>query len=209
MLTLHHLNESRSHRVIWLLEELGLPYRIEPHQRDPQTHLAPESLKRVHPLGKAPVVEHRGRVLAETGAIIATLARGSALLPPEGTEAGDEVRYWLHYAEGSAMPPLVMRLVLAGLPGEAVAPVMEGFVAPDVARQIDWWDRRLSETPWFAGAAFTAADIVMSFPVEMAALRAGAAERPAIRDWLARIHARPAYTRALAAGGPYSGASAS
>ena len=116
MLTIHHLNESRSQRVIWLAEELGLPYELVRHQRDPRTMLAPASLKALHPLGKAPLVAHRGRVLAETGAIVAALARGSALLPDEGTDEGDAVRYWLHYAEGSAMPPLVMRLVLGRIP---------------------------------------------------------------------------------------------
>ena len=126
MLTIHHLNESRSQRVIWLAEELGLPYELVRHQRDPRTMLAPASLKALHPLGKAPLVAHRGRVLAETGAIVAALARGSALLPDEGTDEGDAVRYWLHYAEGSAMPPLVMRLVLGRIPTSVPWPPVVG-----------------------------------------------------------------------------------
>ena len=219
MLTIHHLNESRSQRVIWLAEELGLPYRIVPHIRDPRSALAPDSLRRLHPLGKAPLVEHRGRVLAETGAIVTHLARGSALLPPEGTPDGDAVRYWLHYAEGSAMPPLVMRLVLSRIPRRTpwlarpvaralVAAVHSAYLGPELVRHAEWWERTLSEDGWFAGGHFSAADVMMSFPVEMSALRADLSARPATRDWLARIHARPAYGRALAAGGPYSGAAA-
>lgn len=219
MLTIHHLNESRSQRIIWLAEELGLPYRITAHSRDPRTHLAPDSLRRLHPLGKAPLVEHRGRMLAETGAIVAHLARGSALLPPEGTDAGDAVRYWLHHAEGSAMPPLVMKLVLSTIPKRApllvrpvaralVAGVHKAYLGPELDRHADWWEQSLTATGWFAGNDFTAADVMMSFPVEMASLRAHLSGRPATRDWLARIHARPAYRRALTAGGPYSGAAA-
>ncbi len=219
MLTIHHLNDSRSQRVIWLAEELGLPYSVQHHQRDPQTYLAPDSLKRLHSLGKAPLVEHRGRILAETGAIVAAVARGSALLPPEGTDAGDAVRYWVHYAEGSAMPPLVMTLVLSRVPKSApwlMRPVARGLAAgvhtaylgPELARHADWWERTLADKGWFAGADFTAADVMMSFPVEMAALRTDLTDRPATSDWLARIHARPAYGRALRAGGAYSGATA-
>ena len=217
MLTIHHLNESRSQRVIWLAEELGLPYELVRHQRDPRTMLAPASLKALHPLGKAPLVAHRGRVLAETGAIVAALARGSALLPDEGTDEGDAVRYWLHYAEGSAMPPLVMRLVLGRIPASVPWPlrpvaraitggVETAYLGPEMTRQLDWWEASLTGDGWFAAGRFTAADVMMSFPVEMAALRGGLADRPATRGWLDRIHARPAYQRALVAGGPYSGA---
>ncbi|HRO16146.1 MAG TPA: glutathione S-transferase, partial [Paracoccus sp. (in: a-proteobacteria)] len=131
MLTIHHLNDSRSQRIIWLAEELGLPYRIERHRRT-AAGLAPDSLRRLHPLGKAPLVEHHGRQVAETGAIVAYMARGSALLPDEGSDAGDEVRYWMHYAEGSAMPPLLMRMVMTRLSQGApwiVRPVARGLAA--------------------------------------------------------------------------------
>ena len=216
MLTIHHLNESRSQRVIWLAEELGLPYRIQHHRRGPD-YLAPDSLRRLHPLGKAPLVERDGQVLAETGFIVEMLARDTDLLPP-GTE-GDAVRYWLHYAEGSAMPPLVMNLVLSKVPDAAprlvrpvaralVAGVHRAYLGRELDRHAAFWEQALARTGWFAGDQLTAADVMMSFPVEMAALRADFSDRPATRDWLARIHARPAYARALQAGGPYSGAAA-
>lgn len=216
MLTIHHLNESRSQRVIWLAEELGLPYRIRRHDRGPD-YLAPDSLRRLHPLGKAPLVERDGRVLAETGFIVEALARGTGLLP-EGPE-GDAVRYWLHYAEGSAMPPLVMKLVLSKMPENAprlvrplaralVAGVHKAYLGRELDRNVAFWEQALSRSGWFAGEGLTAADVMMSFPVEMAALRSDLSARPATRDWLARIHARPAYVRALQAGGPYSGAAA-
>lgn len=219
MLTIHHLNESRSQRIIWLAEELGLSYRLHHHSRDAATWLAPASLRALHPLGKAPLVERDGRILAETGFIIDTLARDTALLPAAGTPQGEAVRYWLHYAEGSAMPPLVMRLILSRLPRRAPWPVRrvaralaEGvnrsYLGPELERHAAYWDQTLAATGWFVGAELTAADVMMSFPVEMAALRADLTGRHAVRDWLARIHARPAYIRALQAGGPYSGAAA-
>lgn len=219
MLTIHHLNESRSHRIIWLAEELDQPYRIEQHWRDPKTMLAPESLRRLHPLGKAPMVERDGQIIAETGAIIEAMAQGSPLRPDPHTETGRDVTYWLHYAEGSAMPPLVMSLVLnkmvdrspallRPLARKLVKSVHDGFTGPDLARQIAFWDQQLQQGEWFAGGDFTVADIAMSFPVEMAALRLGAADHSAIRNWLARIHARPAYQRALEKGGAFSGAQA-
>ena len=219
MLTIHHLNESRSQRVIWLAEELGLPYRIEHHARNPRTKLAPESLKRLHPLGKAPLVERDGKVLAETGFIIEQLARGTDLLPPEGTDTGDRVRYWLQFAEGSAMPPLVTKFALSGVPSQVpvfVRPIARMIVGglnkawldPDMKRLLAFWEDTLAEGGWFAGDRFTAADVMMSYPVEMAHLR-GSTSRPATADWLARIHARPAYQRALKAGGAdFSGATA-
>lgn len=216
MLTIHHLNESRSQRVIWLAEELGLPYRIQHHRRGPD-YLAPESLRRLHPLGKAPLIEREGQVLAETGFIVEALARGTDLLPA-GPD-GEAVRYWLHHAEGSAMPPLVMRLVLSRMPEGAprlvrplaralVAGVHKAYLGSELDRYAAFWERTLVRSGWFAGHQLTAADVMMSFPVEMAALRSDLSARPATRDWLARIHARPAYARALRAGGPYSGAAA-
>lgn len=216
MLIIHHLNESRSQRVIWLAEELGLPYRIQHHSRG-SDYLAPESLKRLHPLGKAPLVERDGQILAETGFIVETLARGTDLLA-EGP-AGDAVRYWLHYAEGSAMPPLVMKLVLSKVPDNAprlmrpvaralVAGVHKAYLGRELDRHAAFWEQTLARSGWLAGDRLTAADVMMSFPVEMAALRSDLSTRPATRDWLTRIHARPAYVRALQAGGPYSGAAA-
>ena len=219
MLTIHHLNESRSHRIIWLAEELGLPCRIEQHWRDPKTMLAPESLRRLHPLGKAPMVERDGRIIAETGAIIEALSADSHLRPDPKSDAGAEVTYWLHHAEGSAMPPLVMSLVLTRMVERSPAllrpvarmmakGVNDAFTGPDLARQIAFWNQNLQQKGWFGGSDFTVADIAMSFPVEMAALRVGVADHAAIRDWLARIHARPAYRRALERGGAFSGAAA-
>lgn len=219
MLTIHHLNESRSHRIIWLAEELGIPYRIQQHWRDPKTMLAPDSLRRLHPLGKAPMIEQDGQVTAETGAIIETMAAGSGLRPDGQSDAGRAVTYWLHYAEGSAMPPLVMSLVLTKMVERSPAVlrplsrriakgVHNSFTGPDVTRQIGFWDQALQQGKWFAGDHFTVADVAMSFPIEMAALRMGVEGHPAIRDWLRRIHARPAYDRALKRGGAFSGANA-
>lgn len=216
MLTLHHLNDSRSQRVLWLLEELGRDYRIQHHQRDPQTMLAPASLKAVHPLGKAPVIEDEGRVIAETGAILEHLAAGTPWRPDPATDTGRAVTYWLHYAEGSAMPPLLMRMVFDMLPKRSpwlLSPlvraiskgVLDSYIDPDVARQIDWWEASLS-APFFAGEAPSVADVAMSFPIEMLAANGALTDRPRLTDWLARIHARPAYRRALEKGGPYRGA---
>lgn len=200
----HHLENSRSQRVLWLLEELGLPYRVQRYARDPKTMLAPPELKRVHPLGKAPVVEHDGRVLAETGAIVEYLVDlGGALGPPGNRDAALRYRHFLHYAEGSMMPPLLALLVIGrlGLLGRpARAPVQRML---DV--HLDWLEGELAARPWFAGPDFTAADVMMSFPLEASRKRGGLdRDRPNLIDWLERIHARPAYARALATGGPYT-----
>lgn len=216
MITVHHLENSRSQRVLWLLEELGLDYAVERYARDPTTMLAPPALRAVHPLGKSPVIDDDGRVVAETGAIIAylTAKRGGALVPKPGTEEHARYVYFLHYAEGSAMPPLVLKLVFSRLaPGSpallrplvrAIAgKVMTGFVDPDLRRHAEFWERELAERPWFCGAEFSAADIQMSFPLEAFASR-GTGAGPRLTDWLARIHARPAYQRALERGGPYA-----
>ena len=164
-------------------------------------------------------VERNGRVLAETGFIIDQLARGTDLLPPEGTDTGDRVRYWLHFAEGSAMPPLVTKFALSVVPEKVPALVRpiarmivkglnNAWLDPDLARLTAFWEDTLAEGGWFAGDRFTAADVMMSYPVEMAALR-GSKTRPATADWLSRIHDRPAYRRALEAGGAdFSGARA-
>ncbi|HEU4663935.1 MAG TPA: glutathione S-transferase [Dokdonella sp.] len=219
-IVVHHLNDSRSQRVLWLLEELGLPYGIVPYQRDPRTLLAPEALRRVHPLGKAPVVVDDGRVLAESGAIVEYLAErygATTLVPARDSADWLRYRYWMHYAEGSAMPPLLLKLVLdrierAKMPFFArpiargiVAKVRRGFVDPQLALHLDYMERELAEREWFTGDAFGAADVQMSFPVEAAAERAGLdGSRPRLWHWLERIHARPAYRRALERGGAYA-----
>jgi glutathione S-transferase len=216
MLTVHHLENSRSHRILWLLEELGLPYEIQRYARDPRTSLAPPELLRVHPLGKSPVVTDGELTLAESGAIVEYLVerQGGALAPGPGTRERVAYTYWLHFAEGSAMPPLVMKLVFnriehAPMPFFA-RPVARGiaqkvkreFIEPNLARIVDHVEHALGATGWFAGAAFSAADIQMSFPVEAAAARAGGSSRPNIAAFLERIHARPAYRRAVERGGP-------
>ncbi|MBQ0929928.1 glutathione S-transferase family protein [Ideonella alba] len=219
MITVHHLNNSRSQRVLWLLEELALPYEIRHYQRDPQTMLAPPSLKAVHPLGKSPVLSDGDITVAESGAIIEYLLDThdqGRLRPAPGTPEQRRFSYWLHFAEGSAMPPLLMKLVFARVRSapmpffvkpvaRAIADkVLTSFVEPNLRAQLDFMESELSGREWFAGDTFSAADIQMSFPVEAAAQRAGLdASRPRLMDWLRRIHARPAYRRALERGGPY------
>jgi glutathione S-transferase len=219
MITVHHLENSRSQRVLWLLEELGLPYRVERYERDRKTMLAPPQLLQVHPLGKSPVITDDGLVVAETGAIVEYLVDkcGGALRPAPGTPAFLRYRYWLHFAEGSAMPPLLMKLVfdrIATAPMPFfVRPVAKGiasnvlanFVMPNVARQLDFMEAELAGRQWFCGDDFSAADVMMSFPLEAAAQRAGLdASRPRLHALLQRMHARPGYRRALERGGPYS-----
>ena len=221
MLTVHHLNNSRSQRVLWLLEELGVPYEIERYQRDAKTMLAPPELVRVHPLGKSPVVTDDGVTVAESGAIIEYLLDtygAGRLVPPPGTEARRRFTYWLHFAEGSAMPPLLLKLIFdrigsgQGMPffakpiGRAIAAKAKALmIEPNLKRQLDFMEGELSRGEWFAGDDFSAADIQMSFPVEASAMRAGLdASRPRLMAFLKKIHARPAYRRALERGGPYS-----
>lgn len=218
MLTVHHLNNSRSQRVLWLLEELGLPYEIRHYQRDAKTMLAPPELKAIHPLGKSPVITDGRAVLAETGAIVETICdayAGGRLKPAAGTEDRLRWTYWLHYAEGSAMPPLLLKLVFTALPQRAPGlmrglvrgisnTALKGFVDPQLTAHFDYWEAELGKSAWFAGVEFSAADIMMSFPIEAAADRAGALEgRPRLAAFLKAIHARPAYQAALAKGGPY------
>jgi glutathione S-transferase len=205
MIVVHHLENSRSQRVLWLLEELGLPYEVRRYERDRKTMLAPPELKRVHPLGKSPVIEDDGRVVAETGAIIEYLVdkADGRLGPPSKRDERLRYRHFLHYAEGSMMPPLlamlvVRRLGLLGRPARAPIQAM-------LDQHLDWLESELAGRPWFAGEAFTAADIMMSFPLEAARHRAGLDEgRPNLVDWLERVHARPAYGAALRKGGPYA-----
>jgi len=219
VIVVHHLNNSRSQRILWLLEELGLGYELRRYERDRKTMLAPAALREVHPLGKSPVISDGGMTLAESGAILQYLVErrgGGRLMPPAGSAEWLRYVYWLHFAEGSAMPPLVMKLVLdrmekAPMPffarpmARALAGrVREAFVLPNIARNLDYMESEIAHDPWFAGGEFSAADIQMSFPLEAAAARGGLdARRPRLMDWLERIHARPAYRRALERGGPY------
>ena len=216
MITVHHLENSRSQRVLWLLEELGLAYDVKRYARDPETLRAPPELRTVDPLGKSPVLDDDGTIVAESGAIVEylTARQGGALAPAPGTPEHRRYTYFLHYAEGSAMPPLLLKLIFSRLaPGSPTlvrplvraiaAKVTTGFVDPDLRRHAGYWEGELAERPWFAGDAFSAADIQMSFPLEAFASR-GTGAGPKLRDWLARIHARPAYRRALEQGGPYA-----
>lgn len=205
MIVVHHLNNSRSQRVLWMLEELGLPYEIKHYERDPDTMLAPPELRAVHPLGKSPVIEDEGRTLSETGAIVEYLVEKAdgRLGAPAHRDQALRYRFWLHYAEGSLMPPLLLKLVLGRVP--VVGKRLAKRVQPMIDRHLDFVEAELSGCPWFAGDALTAADIMMSFPLEAARARAGLdANRPAIAAWLEKIHARPAYTAALEKGGAYA-----
>jgi glutathione S-transferase len=214
VITVHHLNNSRSHRVLWLLEELGVPYEIRRYQRDPATSLAPPELLAIHPLGKSPVITDEGLTLAESGAIAEYLVDRygkGALIPPAGTPQRVRYTYWLHFAEGSAMPPLLMKLVFSRLE-KAPMPffakpiarsisrkVKESFIDPNLGRIATYIESELAGSGWFAGSEFTAADIQMSFPVEAITVRVGA--RPNMTQFLQRVHDRPAYKRAIERGG--------
>lgn len=219
MITVHHLNNSRSQRILWLLEELGVEYQIKRYERDPQTMLAPPELRAIHPLGKSPVVTDGDLTLAESGAIIDYLANryGPHLLPPAGSPERLRCNYWLHYAEGSAMPPLLLKLVFDKVESSPmpffVKPIARGiarkvksaFVTPQLKLHLDYLESELAKSTWFAGETFSAADIQLSFPLEAAAARAGLdASRPRLMAFLERIHARPAYRRALEKGGEYA-----
>jgi len=222
MITVHHLNNSRSQRVLWLLEELGLPYVVKRYQRDAKTMLAPPELAAVHPLGKSPVITDGDLVVAESGAIIEYLLETygaqapQPLKPAAGTPEARRFTYWMHFAEGSAMSPLLMKLVFARIRtapmpffakpiARAIARQVESsFIDPNLKRHADWIEHELAARAHFAGEAFSAADIQMSFPLEAAASRADQGSAcPCTQAWLARMHARPAYQRALERGGPY------
>lgn len=220
MIVVHHLNNSRSQRVLWLLEELGLAYEVKHYQRDPATMLAPSELRAVHPLGKSPVVTDGGLTLAESGAILEYLADrygAGRLIPGHGTPERLRCNYWLHYAEGSAMPPLLLKLVFQRVESAPmpffVRPIARGitrkvqrqFVDPQLALHLDYLESELGKAEWFGGDAFSVADVTMSFPLQAAAARAGLdAGRPRLWSFLQRIRARPAYQRALGRGGAYT-----
>jgi glutathione S-transferase len=207
-ITVHHLENSRSQRVLWMLEELGLPYEIVRYERNPKTMLAPPELRAVHPLGKSPVVtdsEDGGRVVAETGAIVEYLVdkADGRLGPPANRDEALAWRFWLHYAEGSLMPPLLVKLVLSRVPVMGKLAIKQ--IQPMIDRHLDFVEKTLATRPWFAGDALTAADIMMSFPLEAARARGGLNDsRPHTIAWLAKVHARPAYQTALEKGGPYA-----
>ncbi|HXU42052.1 MAG TPA: glutathione S-transferase [Burkholderiales bacterium] len=217
MVIVHHLNNSRSQRLLWLLEELGVLYDIKRYQRDPKTMLAPPELRKVHPLGKSPVITDGDVTLAESGAIMEYVlekyGRGR-LMPKPGTPEKLRYIYWMHFAEGSAMPPLLMKLMLDRMMkapllvrpvAKAIASkVRRGYVEPNIKRQLDFMEAELSRSTWFAGNEFTAADIQMSFPLEAATARGGLDTKwPRLMEFLNRIHAREAYRTALEKGGEY------
>jgi len=220
VIVVHHLENSRSQRVLWLLEELGLEYEVKRYARDPQTSLAPPELRRIHPLGKSPVITDGDLTVAESGAIVEYLVERHGegrFIPAAGTPERLRYTYWMHYAEGSAMPPLLMKLIFdrverGPMPffvkpvARAIArKVKGGFIEPQITRHLDWMESELGDRPWCAGSAFTGADIQMSFPLEAAAARGGLnARRQALMGFLERIHARPAYKRAVERGGPYA-----
>jgi glutathione S-transferase len=219
VIIVHHLNNSRSQRVLWLIEELGVPYEIKPYQRNAETMLAPPELRAVHPLGKSPVISDGGLTIAESGAIVEYLADkygGGKLAPAIGTPERLRYTYWMHFAEGSAMPPLLMKLIFDRLESGPmpffVRPVARaiagkaksGFVMPNINRILDFMEGELGKSAWFAGTQFSAADIQMSFPLEAASVRGGLDEkRPKLWAFLKNIHQRPAYLRALEKGGKY------
>ncbi len=219
MIVVHHLNNSRSQRVIWLLEELGLEYEIKRYERDPETMLAPASLRKVHPLGKSPVITDDGLTIAESGAIIEYLVGrygNGRFIPAVDTPERLRYTYWLHYAEGSLMPPLLLKLIFDQIEKQPMlffirpiakaisSNVKSSFIAPQIKLHLDYLEAELGKSQWFAGQEFTAADIQISFPLEAATARAGLnASRPKLMDFLNRIHQRPAYQRALDRGGKY------
>lgn len=205
MLTVHHLNNSRSQRVLWLLEELGLDYGISHYQRDAETNLAPPELVAVHPLGKSPVLTDDGHTIIESSAIIDYIVRvhgGGRLAPAPGSDAHEQYLQWLHYAEGSAMLPLMLRMYTGRLPdgGEALQP----RITEELDRHLGYMDAALADSGWFVGEDFSAADIAMSFPVEIAPLLHTLEPFPQLAAFRERIQARPAYRRALEKGGTYA-----
>jgi glutathione S-transferase len=221
-IVVHHLNNSRSQRILWLLEELGVPYELVRYERDRKTMMAPKALRDLHPLGKSPVITVDGEVVAETGLIVQYLCArfdGKKLAPPSASADMTPKRmrwlYWIHYAEGSAMPVLLLKLVFSRMPLQApkllkwlVKSISRqgqvDFVDPQLKLHLDYLEGELRKNEWFAGPEFSAADIMMSFPIEGARrIYQFAGSRPKLQEFLDRIHSRPAYIRALQRGGPY------
>lgn len=214
-IVVHHLEKSRSHRILWLLAELALPYELKIYRRDPKTMRADPALRQIHPLGKSPVVEVDGQIFAESGHIIESLVDGpgGGRLRPEEPEARRQYDYWMHYAEGSLMPPLLIWLIFqkvkqAPVPffvkpiaKTLVTKVDEAYTGPELRQHTRYLDDHLKANAWFAGASFSAADIQMSYPVE-ALMHRGGGEAPHVKAWVERIRARDAYKEAEARGGP-------
>ena len=219
MITVHHLNNSRSQRILWLLEELGVTYEIKRYERDKTSMRAPASLREIHPLGKSPVITDGGVTIAESGAIIEYLVErygNGRLVPAVGTPARLRYTYWLHFAEGTAMTPLLLKLIfnrvesgpmpffVRPIAKKISATVKSSFIDPEIKQQLNYLEAEIARTGWFAGDEFTAADIQMSFPLEISASRGGLnSAQPKLMDFLERIHAKPAYQRALKRGGTY------
>jgi glutathione S-transferase len=215
MIVVHHLENSRSHRILWLLEELGVPYEIVAYKRNKKTMLAPPELLKIHPLGKSPVIVDGANTIAESGAIIEYLVENygpDRMAPAPGTPARQRYIYWMHYAEGSAMPILLLKLVFQRMPlgvpffirpiARAISKKAQtSFIDPQMARHMAYWNGELSKAPWFAGEAFSAADIQMSFPLEGAEARFNLDKYPAVRAFLEKVRGRPAYKRAIERGG--------
>ncbi|MGQ0618960.1 MAG: glutathione S-transferase [Panacagrimonas sp.] len=218
MITVHHLNNSRSQRVLWLLEELGVPYEVKRYERDAGTMLAPPELKRVHPLGKSPVIADGEVTVAESGAISDYLVErygAGRLVPPTGSTEHLRYTYWMHYAEGSLMGLLVMKLILSKVPAKVpflVRPVAraivrgvgDAYLDPTLQTHLSFIESELGRSIWFAGAELTAADVQMSFALQAVSARVGGGALPRIAEFVKRIEARPAYKRALEKGGPFA-----
>ncbi|MGS2721421.1 glutathione S-transferase [Paraglaciecola aestuariivivens] len=223
MITLHHLNNSRSQRILWLLEELNLEYELALYQRDSVTNLAPKELKAIHPLGKSPVITDGDITIAESGAIIEYLINTYAKsannqelsLPTQGSEAQRQACYWLHFSEGTMMPPLVAKLVLDKVKKKAkpffikfiankiVEQLMAGYYGPIISQNIQFIEQHLAEHQWFAGDELSAADFQMSFPLEATVAKGNASNLPNIKRFVQQVHARPAYQAALKKAGQY------
>lgn len=219
MIILHHLNNSRSQRILWLLEELGLEYEVKRYERDKVTMFAPPELKKIHPLGKSPVITDGGEVIAESGAIIEYLVEKyghGRLKPRTGTKEALKYSFWLHFAEGSAMTPLLFTLVFNKIESSPVpffikpiiktlcAKVRSSFITPNLEGNFGFIESELGKSEWFAGSEFSAADVQMSFPLEAALTRGAEKVGPKSTAFLKKIHARPAYKKALERGGEYS-----
>lgn len=220
MVTLHHLNNSRSQRILWLLEELDVDYDIKHYERDSETNLAPAALRAVHPLGRAPILTHGDVVIPESGAIVDYLVQHygkETFSPPADSKAYQEYLFWLHFAEGSLMPPLVAKMILEKARLKAAKPffvkpiadkiidgIINAYYGPNLNQSLAYIEAYLEQNKWFAGESPTAADVQMIFPLEALVASGKADSLPAISAYVARVHARPAYQRALEKGGDYA-----
>ena len=205
MLTVHHLENSRSQRVLWLLEELGVEYDVRNYQRDSETNLAPPELLEIHPLGKSPVITDGQFTIIESGAIIDYIVRHygeGRLAPVPGTSAYEDYLQWMHYAEGSAMLPLMLKMYTGRLPDGGAA--LQPRIHSELDNHLGFMNRALETSDWFVDNEFSAADIQLSFVPQVGKLLYGLDSFPELEAFLSRIHARPAYQRALERGGPYA-----